>query len=342
MLTHRVTLIPGDGIGPEVTSAARRAIEAAGAHIEWTIVEAGEAVIAKHGTPIPEHVLEAVRKTGCALKGPVGTPIGKGFKSVNVTMRQKLDTYACLRRTKSVPGVETPFKNVDLIVVRENTEGIYSGIEHEVVPGVVETLRVITERASLRIAEFAFALAAKEGRKKVTAVHKANIMKLGDGLFLRCCEAIARKYPQIKYDEIIIDNCCMQLVMKPQQFDVLVMENFHGDILSDLCAGLVGGLGVCGGSNLGEGVAVFEAVHGTAPDLAGRNLANPTAVMLSGVEMLHYLGERSAASRLEKAIFEVLGSGDKTRLTKDLGGTAGTKEYTDAVVAAIAPAAVGA
>jgi isocitrate dehydrogenase (NAD+) len=334
-VTHRVALIPGDGIGPEVTQAARRAIEAAGALIDWTVVEAGEAVIAKEGTPIPDRVLETVRALGCALKGPVGTPIGKGFKSVNVTLRQKLDTYACLRRTKSVPGVATPFAGVDIIVVRENTEGIYSGIEHEVVPGVVETLRVTTERASLRIAEFAFALAAREGRKKVTAVHKANIMKMADGLFLRCCQVIAKKYPQVVYDEIIIDNCCMQLVSKPQQFDILVMENFHGDIISDLCAGLVGGLGVCGGANLGDGVAVFEAVHGTAPDIAGKGLANPTAVMISGVEMLHHLGERSAAVRLEKAIHAVLGSGDKKKVTRDLGGSAGTKEYTDAVVAAI-------
>lgn len=334
-MAHRVTLIPGDGIGPEVTEAARRAIDASGAKIEWEVENAGAGVVEAEGTPLPERVLDSIRRTGVALKGPVGTPIGKGFKSVNVTMRQKLDTYACLRRTKSVPGVATPFSGVDIIVVRENTEGIYSGIEHEVVPGVVETLRVITERASLRIAEFAFALAEREGRKKVTAVHKANIMKLGDGLFLRCCQEVAARHPSVKYEEMIIDNTCMQLVLRPQQFDVLVMENFHGDIISDLCAGLVGGTGVCPGSNIGEKVAVFEAIHGTAPDIAGKGLANPTAVMLSGVEMLHHLGEHAAGERLERAIYAVIGSGDRALVTRDLKGTAGTRELTDAVLAAM-------
>jgi isocitrate dehydrogenase (NAD+) len=335
MSTHRVTLIPGDGIGPEVTSAARRAIDAAGASIDWEVRNAGASVIAQYGTPIPDEVLDSIRETGVALKGPVGTPIGKGFRSVNVTMRQKLDTYACLRRARSIPGIETPFKDVDLIVVRENTEGIYSGIEHEVVPGVVETLRIITERASLRIAEFAFRLAAREKRKKVTAVHKANIMKLGDGLFLRCCQAVAARHPSIEYQEMIIDNTCMQLVLRPQQFDVLVMENFHGDIVSDLCAGLVGGTGVCPGSNIGDGVAVFEAIHGTAPDIAGKDLANPTALMLSGVEMLRHLAEHAAADRLERAIYAVLGSRDPSRLTRDLRGTATTTRFTDAVLAAM-------
>jgi isocitrate dehydrogenase (NAD+) len=334
-MAHRVTLIPGDGIGPEVTGAARRAIDASGATIEWDLQNAGAGVVEAEGTPLPDRVIESIRATRVALKGPVGTPIGKGFRSVNVTLRQRLDTYACLRRTKSVPGVETPFKGVDLIVVRENTEGIYSGIEHEVVPGVVETLRVITERASTRIAEFAFALAERERRKKVTAVHKANIMKLGDGLFLRCCQAAAARHPTVKYEEMIIDNACMQLVLRPQQFDVLVMENFHGDIISDLCAGLVGGTGVCPGSNIGAEVAVFEAIHGTAPDIAGKGLANPTAVMLSGVEMLRHLGEDAAGERLERAIYAVLGSGDRSKITRDLKGAAGTSEYTEAVLAAM-------
>lgn len=333
--THRVALIPGDGIGPEVTEAARRAIDATGAKIDWIVVNAGASVIAEKGTPLPDEVLETIRKTRCALKGPVGTPIGKGFRSVNVTLRQKLDLYACLRRTRTVPGVKTPFQGVDIIVVRENTEGIYSGIEHEVVPGVVETLRIITEKASLRIAEFAFSLARREGRKKVTALHKANIMKLGDGLFLRCCQTVAARYPDVQYQEMIIDNACMQLVLRPQQFDVLVMENFHGDLISDLAAGLVGGTGVCPGSNIGDGIAVFEAIHGTAPDIAGKGVANPTAVMLSGAEMLAWLGEPEAGARLERAIFAVIGSGDPAKVTRDLGGGAGTKAFTDAVVAAL-------
>ncbi len=332
---HRVVLVPGDGIGPEVTEAARRAIDASGARIEWRIEEAGRPAIEREGTPLPDRVLDAIRETRVALKGPVETPIGEGFRSVNVTLRQALDLYACLRRTKNVPGVPTPFQGVDIIVVRENTEGIYSGIEHEVVPGVVETLRIITEKASLRIAEFAFRLAEREGRKKVTALHKANILKLGDGLFLRCCREVAARHRSIAYSEMIIDNACMQLVLRPQQFDVLVMENFHGDLVSDITAGLVGGTGVCPGSNIGDGIAVFEAIHGTAPDIAGKGLANPTAVMLSGVEMLRWLGETAAGDRLERAIFATLGSGDPARRTRDLGGSATTASYTDAVIAAM-------
>jgi isocitrate dehydrogenase (NAD+) len=334
-MTREVTLLRGDGIGPEVVDAAVAAVEAAGAKLRWVEAIAGAQAVEKHGTTLPSETIDAIKRTGVALKGPIGTPIGKGFKSVNVTLRQTLDLYACLRRTKNVPGVDTPFPGVDVIVVRENTEGIYSGIEHEVVPGVVETLRVITEKASLRIAEFAFALAEREGRKRVTAIHKANIMKLGDGLFLRCCQAIAAKHPTVKYDEMIIDNTCMQLVLRPQQFDILVMENFHGDIISDLCAGLVGGTGVCPGSNIGEKYAVFEAIHGTAPDIAGKKLANPAAVMLSAVEMLRFLGGdyAPAGDRLEKAIFGVIGSREKSVLTRDLKGAAGTDEFTKAVIA---------
>jgi isocitrate dehydrogenase (NAD+) len=336
-MARDVALLRGDGIGPEVVDAAVRAIEAAGAKINWVPVVGGAEAVPKYGTTLPEETLDAIRRTRVALKGPIGTPIGKGFKSVNVTLRQTLDLYACLRRARNVPGVDTPFPNVDMIVVRENTEGIYSGIEHTVVPGVVETLRIITEKASTRIAEFAFALARREKRKKVTALHKANIMKLGDGLFLRCVQSIADKYPDVKYEEMIIDNACMQLVMRPARFDVLVMENFHGDLISDLAAGLVGGLGVCPGSNIGAESAVFEAIHGTAPDIAGKRLANPSAVMLSGVEMLRYMGEEyaPAGDRLERAVHEVLGSRDKSKLTGDLGGTAGTDAYTDAVIAAL-------
>ena len=325
-MAREVTLLRGDGIGPEVTDAAVRAIEAAGAKITWVDAIAGASAAEKTGSTLPDATLDSIRRTGIALKGPIGTPIGKGFKSVNVTLRQTLDLYACLRRTRNIPGVDTPFPDVDIIVVRENTEGIYSGIEHVVVPGVVETLR---------IAEFAFKLAVAEGRKKVTALHKANIMKLGDGLFLRCCQDIAKKYPQIKYEEMIIDNACMQLVMRPKQFDVLVMENFHGDLISDLTAGLVGGTGVCGGSNIGEKCSVFEAIHGTAPDIAGKGLANPGALMLSGIEMLRFMGDEYApvGDRLEKALHSVIGSRDKAILTRDLKGTAGTREFTDAVIA---------
>ena len=334
-MTREVTLLRGDGIGPEVVGAAVQVIEAAGAKIQWVEAIAGADAVAKHGTTLPDETIAALKRTGLGLKGPIGTPIGKGFRSVNVTLRQTLELYACLRRTRNVPGVKTPFPDVDIIVVRENTEGIYSGIEHEVVPGVVETLRIITEKASLRIAEFAFRLAEREGRKRVTALHKANIMKLGDGLFLRCCQEVAARHPTIKYDEMIIDNACMQLVMRPKQFDTLVMENFHGDLISDLTAGLVGGTGVCPGSNIGEKCAVFEAIHGTAPDIAGKRLANPMAVMLSAVEMLRYMGGEyaPAGDRIERAIYAVLGSGDKKVLTRDLGGEAGTDELTRAVIA---------
>jgi isocitrate dehydrogenase (NAD+) len=308
-------------------------IEAAGAQIEWIEVPAGESAMEKYKVPLPDIVLDSIRDTKVCLKGPCTTPIGKGFRSVNVTLRQSLDLYSCLRRTKSMQGIDTPFKDVDIIIVRENTEGIYSGIEHMVTAGVVATMRVITEKASARIAEFAFRLAAREGREKVTAVHKANIMKLGDGLFLDCVRAVAKKYPSVKYEEIIIDNCCMQLVMKPQQFDILVMENFHGDILSDLTSGLVGGIGVTPGSNIGDEYAVFEAIHGSAPDIAGKGVANPTALILSAVEMLQHMREAVIADKIERAVMKVLAEA-KVR-TRDLKGTANTAEYTQAVITAM-------
>lgn len=328
---HNVTLIPGDGIGPEVTDAAVKIIEAAGVKINWDRVDAGGAVAVTHGTPIPEHVYTSIIRNGVALKGPIATPIGGGFTSVNVAIRKKLNLYANLRPSKNIPALKTRYEDVDLIVVRENTEDLYAGIEHIVVPGVVESLKIITEKASTAIARFAFAYARKNNRKLVTAVHKANIMKLSDGLFLDCCRRVATDYPEIEYKEIIVDNLCMQLVVDPNQFDVLLLENLYGDIVSDLCAGLVGGLGVVPAANIGDDIAVFEAVHGSANDIAGRNLANPTAVLLSGVLMLRHLGEDEAADRIERAAFEVMAEG--TTLTADLGGTASTSEYTDAIIA---------
>jgi isocitrate dehydrogenase (NAD+) len=330
-MSHAVTLIPGDGIGPEVTDAVVRVIDAAGIDIEWHSVEAGGEVAAQYGTPLPDHVLNQIRKDKVALKGPVATPVGEGFRSVNVAIRQALDLYACLRPVKSIPGVKSRYEDVDLVVVRENTEDLYSGIEHLVVPGVAESIKIITAAAVNRISRFAFEYARREGRKKVTSVHKANIMKISDGLFLACARTIAREYPDIEYDEKIVDNVALQLVRDPTQFDVMLMENLYGDIMSDLTAGLVGGLGVVPGANIGEEFAVFEAVHGSAPDIAGRNKANPTAVLLSSVLMLRHLEERSAADRIEGAVLKTLAEG-QTR-TADLGGTAGTREFTDAVIA---------
>ena len=330
---RRVVLIPGDGIGPEVSEAAVRVIAAAGVPIEWQRVEAGAEVVAKYGSPVPDSVLNAVRAAGVALKGPVTTPVGGGFRSANVILRQSLDLYACVRPVKSIPGVETPFSGVDLLLVRENTEGLYSGLEHRVAPGIVESLKVMTERASTRIAEFAFRSAERLGRRRVTAVHKANIMKLSDGLFLECARRVARSHPDIAYDEIIIDNCAMQLVRNPQRFDVLLMENLYGDILSDLCAGLVGGLGVVPGSNVGDDCAVFEAVHGSAPDIAGRDLANPMALIRSSILMLRHLGHEVEADRASSALRRVISEGK--HLTRDVGGTATTTQFTDAMVRAI-------
>jgi isocitrate dehydrogenase (NAD+) len=327
---HKVVLIPGDGIGPEVTGAAVRCVEALGVAIDWEEVEAGGEVIAKYGSPVPEEVLNAVRSTGVALKGPITTPVAGGFKSANVLLRQALDLYACVRPVKSIPGLSTRFEGVDLVLVRENTEGLYSGLEHRVAPGIVESIKVMTEHACTRISRFAFALARRLGRRKVTAVHKANIMKLSDGLFLECSRKAARDWPDLEYDEIIIDNCAMQLVRDPGRFDVLLMENLYGDILSDLCAGLVGGLGVVPGSNVGDRCAVFEAVHGSAPDIAGRRLANPTAILLSTALMLRHLGENDAGNALERAVHAAIL--DPASRTRDLGGGADLDRFTEAVI----------
>lgn len=332
-MPHKVTLIPGDGIGSEITAAVVRIIEASGVEIEWESFIAGAEALTRFGDPLPEPVLDSIRRNKVALKGPLTTPVGSGFASVNVRLRKTLDLYANLRPVRNLPGLETPFGDLDLIVVRENTEDLYSGLEHEVVPGVVESLKIITEKASTRIARFAFEYARREGRKKVTAIHKANIMKLSDGLFLDCFRKIAAEYPEIQADDKIIDNACMQLVMKPQQFDVLLLENLYGDIVSDLAAGLVGGLGICPGANIGELGSVFEAVHGSAPDIAGKNIANPTALLQSGVMMLRHLGERDAADLIARATIYTLS--EKKIRTRDLGGTAHTTEYTEAIVASM-------
>jgi isocitrate dehydrogenase (NAD+) len=332
-MAYRVTLIPGDGIGPEVSAAVLRIIDAAGVKIEWERFIVGGHAQDVAGSSLPDAVLDSVRINRVALKGPVATPVGSGFESVNVRLRKKLDLYANLRPVRNLPGVESRFGNVDLIIVRENTEGLYSGLEHEVVPGVVESLKIMTEKASTRIAVFAFEYARKYGRKKVTAVHKANIMKKSDGLFLDCFRRVAVSYPDIEHDEKIVDNTCLQLVMNPYQFDVLLMENLYGDIVSDLAAGLVGGLGVVPSANLGEKAALFEAVHGTAPDIAGKNLANPTALLMSAILMLRHIGERAAGDRIEAALNKVLQ--ERKTLTRDLGGKATTTEFTDAIIRAL-------
>jgi isocitrate dehydrogenase (NAD+) len=332
-MTHTITLIPGDGIGPEVTEAVLRILGASGVKIDWDRQEAGVTAFERYKTALPVELLDSVRRTRVALKGPVTTPIGEGFTSVNVGLRKALDLYANLRPVWSMSGVPSRFSGIDLVIVRENTEDLYSGLEHEVVPGVVESLKIISEKASRRIAEFAFRHARANGRKKVTAVHKANIMKLGDGLFLRSVRDVARQNGDIAYDERIVDAACMQLVMKPETFDVLVLPNLYGDIVSDLCAGLVGGLGVVPGANLGHEAAVFEAVHGSAPDIAGKNLANPTALLLSALMMLEHLGETTAAQSIRRALERVLATGAVR--TRDLGGTATTAEFTTAVCEAL-------
>jgi len=332
-MAHKITLIPGDGIGSEITGAVVRIIEASGVEIEWESFIAGAEALSRYGDPLPETVLESIRKTRVALKGPLTTPVGAGFSSVNVRLRKTLDLYANLRPVRNLPGLVTPFGDLDMVVVRENTEDLYSGIEHVVVPGVVESLKIITEKASTRIARFAFDYARRESRKKVTAIHKANIMKLSDGLFLDCFRKVAAEYPEIAADDKIVDNACMQLVMRPQQFDVLLLENLYGDIISDLAAGLVGGLGVVPGANIGELGAVFEAVHGSAPDIAGKNIANPTALLQTAIMMLRHLGERAAADLIEGAMIHTLAN--KQVRTRDLGGTASTTEYTEAIVASM-------
>lgn len=335
-MTYKATLIPGDGIGPEVVGAAIRILDATGLKFEWERFSVGADAFEKFGAYIPKELVESIERTRLALKGPVGTPVGHGFSSVNVELRKKFELYANFRPVKSLPGLETKFPNVDLIIFRENTEGLYSGIEHEVVPGVVESLKIITEKASTRISKHAFAYARKMGRKKIHVIHKANIMKLSDGLFLRCSRAVAKEYPEITYAEHIVDNACMQLVMNPYQYDTLLMENLYGDILSDLCAAFVGGLGLVPGANIGTDCALFEAVHGSAPDIAGKNLANPTAVIRSSLLMLDYLGETQAATKIQAALEKVYT--EKKTLTRDVGGTAGTSEFADAVIAAMAGA----
>jgi isocitrate dehydrogenase (NAD+) len=328
-MTHTITLIPGDGIGPEVTTAVVRMLAAAGVSIDWEPHDAGVMAVERTGQTLPVDLIDSIARNTVALKGPVTTPIGGGFTSVNVGLRKALDLYANLRPVWNLPGVSSRFENVDLVIVRENTEDLYAGLEHEVVPGVVESLKIITERASTRIARFAFEYAERHGRHRVTAIHKANIMKQSDGLFIECARAVAGEHVKIRYDERIVDAACMQLVMNPSQFDVLVMPNLYGDIVSDLCAGLVGGLGVVGAANLGAASAVFEAVHGSAPDIAGKGLANPTALLLSAVLMLRHIGETDGADRLMRALTIVLTEG-RVR-TRDLGGTASTSEFTDAI-----------
>lgn len=327
---HRITLIPGDGIGPEVASNVVRIIEAAGVDIQWETHYAGAQALEKFGETLPKELLESIRRNKVALKGPITTPIGKGFTSVNVGLRKALDLYANLRPIRALPNVPCRYPDLNLVVVRENTESLYAGLEHIVVPGVVESLKIITERASTRIARFAFDYAEREGRKKITVVHKANIMKLSDGLFLECFRKVSEEHPTIQADDKIVDNVCMQLVMRPEQFDVMLLENLYGDIVSDLCAGLIGGLGLVPGANIGELGAVFEAVHGSAPDIAGQGIANPTALLQSGILMLRYLGERKAADRVENAMFAVFEEG-KVR-TRDIGGTAKTAEFADAII----------
>src|SRR5207248_3365415 len=334
MAQHKITLLPGDGIGPEVTAAVVSSIECAGVDVEWEKYFVGAEALSRLGDPLPGEVLESILRNKVALKGPVTTPIGTGFSSINVRLRKTLDLFANLRPVRSMPNIITRFENVDIIVVRENTEDLYSGLEHEVAPGVVESIKIITERASTRIARFAFEYARTHGRKRVTAVHKANIMKLSDGLFLQCFRNIAKEYPNITADDRIVDNLCMQLVMNPNQFDILLLENLYGDIVSDLAAGLVGGLGVVAGANIGENGAVFEAVHGSAPDIARQNKANPLTVPQSAVLRLEHIGEMSAAKRIQDSIVKVLDSGPDHR-TRDIGGKGTTSDFTAAMCATL-------
>lgn len=331
MAKHKITLIPGDGIGPEIVAATVRVLEASGADIEWETHIIGAQALEKFGVTIPEATTDSIKRNRVALKGPLTTPVGKGFTSVNVGLRKALDLYANVRPVKALPNVPCRYPELDLVIVRENTEDLYAGLEHVVVPGVVESIKIITEKASTRISKYAFEFARANNRKKVTAIHKANIMKLSDGLFLECFYNVAKQYPEIEADDKIIDNACMQLVMRPEQFDVLVLENLYGDIVSDLAAGLIGGLGLAPGSNIGEQGAVFEAVHGSAPDIAGQGVANPTAILMSGIMMLRHLGEPEAAARVETAMMQVFTEGEVR--TKDLGGTAHTDEFASAIIA---------
>ncbi len=330
-MAHRVTLIPGDGIGPELAEATRRVLDATGVAFEWETVDAGEAVIGQYGTPLPEHVLGSIRQNKVALKGPITTPVGEGFRSVNVTLRQALGLYANVRPARSMKGLDTRYEDVDLVIVRENTEDLYAGIEHMVGPDAAESIKIITRAASERIARYAFEYAVANGRQKVTAVHKANIMKLSDGLFLDSCRTVAAEYDgRVQFEDRIVDNMCMQLVQKPDVYDVLVLPNLYGDIVSDLAAGLVGGLGVAPGANIGTDAAVFEPVHGSAPKYAGQDKANPTALILSGVLMLRHLGQPGTADRVERALRDVIAEG--RTVTYDLGGSAGTAAFADAII----------
>jgi isocitrate dehydrogenase (NAD+) len=333
-LSYTVTLIPGDGIGPELAEATTRVLEATGIGFDWDRQEAGEATIASEGTPLPDRVVQSIRTNGIGLKGPITTPVGTGFRSVNVSLRKELELYANVRPARTMAGVESRYENVDLIIVRENTEDLYAGVEHMVGPDAAESIKIITRAASQRIARYAFEYALKNGRRKVTAVHKANIMKLSDGLFLESAQQVAAEYAgRVEFEDRIVDNMCMQLVQKPELYDVLVLPNLYGDIVSDLAAGLVGGLGVAPGANIGEKAAVFEPVHGSAPKYAGQNKANPTALILSGALMLRHLGETDAAAAVETAVRDVIAEGQT--VTYDLGGSAGTSEYADAVAARI-------
>lgn len=329
-MSYNITLIPGDGIGPEVMGAAKAVIDASGVKINWEVAEAGEKVIGEYGTPLPDYVIDSIKKNKIAIKGPVTTPVGKGFRSVNVGLRQALDLYANVRPVKTYKGVPSRYEDVDLIIVRENTEDLYAGVEHMVGEDAAESIKIITKKACDRIVEYAFGLAEKQGRKKVTAVHKANIMKLSDGLFLNCARNVAEGHKEIQFNDMIVDAMSMRLVQSPEKYDVLVMPNLYGDILSDMAAGLVGGLGVVPGANIGENAAVFEAVHGSAPDIAGQNIANPTAAILTGVMMLRHLGEFEAAEKIDNAVAKVLAEG-KT-VTLDLGGNAKTMEFAEEVI----------
>ncbi len=332
-MRHKVTLIPGEGIGPEVAMATRRILEAAGVRIDWEEIAGRDEQASDRGQQVNQAAIESVRRNRVALKGPMATAIAGGAPSVNVALRKTLDLYANLRPVKNLPGVKSHFENVDLVLVRENTEDLYSGLEHEVVPGVVESLKIITEKASTRIARFAFQYAKRHGRKKIHAIHKANIMKLSDGLFLKCVRTVAAQFPEIQYKELIVDNACMQMVMDPLQFDLLLLPNLYGDVMSDLAAGLVGGLGVVPSANIGDDCAMFEAVHGTAPDIAGKGFANPTALLMSSILMLDHLGEPAASRKIEGALKKVYR--DAKHTTRDVGGKAGTNEFAEAVIAAL-------
>ena len=339
---HKITLIPGDGIGPEVSAAVVKIVEAAGAAtgvgFEWHRYAAGADAFEQTREYIPKELYESIEKNKVALKGPVTTPVGGGFASINVTLRKRFDLFANFRPVKNLPGLTTRYPDIDLVIVRENTEDLYAGLEHEIVPGVVQSLKIITDKGSSRIAQFAFDYARKHGRRKIHAIHKANIMKLSDGLFLRCCRKVAEGFPEVEYKEHIVDNTCMQLVLNPYQYDILLTENLYGDILSDLCSAFIGGLGLVPGANLGHECAIFEAVHGSAPDIAGKDMANPTALLQSAVLMLHHINEGATADLVQAAIEQVYREG-KT-LTRDVGGQSGTRAFADAVLEAMASPAV--